>query len=213
MDSVTVCNLALNMLGINNIVSFDEKNPNAQICRQFYPVIRDRVLRDHAWSFAARAFELSEVRDIKSIDPQKPVVSAVPGDCLAMRYILEDLPFRAWGRYIMTPALPATLVYTARIEDASLFDETFTAALQYALAVELAMCFSRDANLIAMFRNEYQAQIALARSIDSAENYHAYQREKRSNWIASRYENNVSGVSQMCGQQVKFVPGTAGKQA
>ena len=112
----------------------------------------------------------------------------------------------------MTPALPATLVYTARIEDASLFDQTFTAALQYALAVELAMCHSRDASLISMFRNEYQAQIALARSIDSAENYHSYQKEKRSNWIAARCSKS-SNIAQMCGQQVKFVPGTAGKQA
>ena len=209
MDSVSICNLALNMLGINSITSFEEKTATAQLCREFFPVLRNRVLRDHDWSFAAKAVKLVQTADISSIDREKPFVCTVPGDCLAMRYILEDLPFRPWGRFVMVPALPATLVYTARIEDATLFDDTFSAALQYLLAAEIGMSHTRDMQLINMYEQKYQRTLQLARSFDSRENSDYYQHRRRSRWIS---EPDNDSIRASCGQSVNWVQGTEGVQ-
>ena len=214
MDSVTICNLALNMLGITGITSFDEKNNIAGLCKQLFAPLRDRVLRDHSWSFADKACDLARVQNVESIDPDKPCVCSVPGDCIAMRYCLYNIPFRPWGRYIMVPALPAKLIYTARIEDATLFDDTFVAALQYMIAAELAMNHTRDLAMVNMYRQEYNRQLAIARSIDSQENVYSYQNARRnSRWISNAYcDDHASGITAACGQSINWVEGTEGKQ-
>jgi hypothetical protein len=212
MDSITLCNLSLNMLGINNITSFDDTNNNAQLCKTFFPVCRDRVLRDHAWSFAAAKTNLSALQGVESIDPDLPFVCSLPGDCIAVRDVIGDIPYRTWGRKIMVQSLPASVIYTARIEDTSLFDATFCEALQYILAAELGMSNTRNSGLIQLFRQEYERKLAIARSIDSSENRYAYQNHRRhSNWLDSRGAGSCDARS-CTGAPVKFVEGTAGKQ-
>ncbi len=211
MDSIDIVNLALNMLGINSIASFDEENNNAQLCKKFFPVCRDRVLRDHSWSFAAASVELAQLNE-RSLDPALQFVCSVPGDCIAVREVLPGIKYRPWGRKIMVSSLPATLIYTCRVEDSSLFDPTFCEALQYNLAVEIGMSNTRNASLIQMYRQEYERTLALARSIDSNENRFAYQNSKRtSHWIHARGAGG-NAVEQSAGQPINWVKGTEGKQ-
>lgn len=211
MDSIDICNLALNMLGIASIVSFDETNNNAKLCKAFFPVCRDRVLRDHSWSFAAKRYELSKLPNDTTLDPNLPFVCGVPADCIAVRDILYGIRYKTWGRRIMVEALPATMIYTARIEDTSLFDATFCEALQYSLAGEIAMGNSRHANLLQMFRQEYERRLSIARSIDSSENHLAYQNtHRKSSWISARGAG-VDEISRQSGP-VQWVQGTEGVQ-
>ena len=209
MDKVTICNLALGMLGMPQIVSLEEKNTSGNLCRTFYPVLRDRVLRDHAWSFATASNELQLLAE-KSIDPDFPYVCALPGDVIRVLDLVGGAPYRKLGRRILVAALPATVVYTARIEDTSLYDETFCEALQYLLAAELAMSNTRDAQFASIYRQEYRDRLATARSIDSQENRAAMQNApRRSNWLGARVrgdcERGFAGP-------VTWTEGNAGKQ-
>ena len=214
MDSIEICNLALNMLGINSIVSFDEENNNnAELCRTFFPVCRDRVLRDHAWSFASARFDLTILAGVQSLDEALPFVCAVPGDCIAVRELLNGIRFRCWGKRIMVESLPATLIYTRRVEDPSEFDVSFCEALQYSLASEIGMSNTRSQALIQSFKQEYERKLAVARSIDSRENRYAYQkRQRNSSFIASRSGNVSDAVRDCCGSAIRWVEGNAGKQ-
>lgn len=206
MDSISICNLALMMVGIPAITSFQDENNNAKLCRTFFPVLRDRVLRDHTWSFATAGCEL-QCLDEKSIDPEYRHVCALPGDVIRVIEIAGNRPYRRVENKVLVQELPATLLYTRRVEDPGLFDETFVEALQYLLAAEIGMSNTRDAQLINMYRREYEKRLALARSIDSQENRHAMQnRPQRSSWIRSR-GNGIEND-----RPVKWTRGTEGKQ-
>ena len=209
MDTITICNLALNMLGIPQILNFDEANDNAKLCKRFFPVVRDRVLRDHPWSFAAASCKLSELADTAPFDPRFSFVCPLPGDLLRVNEIHPGAPYRIAGRNIFVTELPATLVYTRKVEDSSLFDETFAEALQYALAAEIGMANTRDPHLIALYRQEYERRLAIARSIDSQENHGAYALPpRRSHWIAAR----SAALPCLPAGKLNWVEGNAGKQ-
>jgi hypothetical protein len=186
MDSVTICNLALMMVGIPAITSFDDSNNNARLCKEFFPVLRDRVLRDHTWSFAVASCDLQQL-DERCIDRDFQFVCALPGDAIRVINLDDDSPYRRIGNRILVRKLPARVMYIKRVEDSNLFDETFVEALQYLIAAEIGMANTRDAQLINLFTQKYQLALATARSIDSQENRFAYQNNpQRSSWLAAR---------------------------
>lgn len=187
MDSVTICNLALMMVGIPAITSFEETNNNAKLCKNYYPVLRDRVLRDHSWSFAIKGYELQKLNE-KSVDEKFPVVCALPGDAIRVVNLADDSPFRRMGNKILIKNYPNRVLYVSRVEDPNLFDEIFIEALQYLIAAEIGMANTRNASLINLYHQKYQQALATARSIDSQENRFAYQNNpRRGTWISSRY--------------------------
>lgn len=213
MNSITICNMALNMLGMPSITSFEETNNSAKLCKQYFPILRDRVLRDHHWSFAAAAVTLQAVADEVPFDPAYVYSCALPGDLIRITRVEPEQPFRKAGNRIYIDTLPATLIYTRRVDDPTLFDDTFCEALQYCLAAEIGMINTRDPQLINFYRSEYERKLAIARSIDSSENRFAYQPSpRRSNFIAARYQSVTTPVAGQTGTPLKWVEGTEGKQ-
>ncbi|MBQ9088663.1 MAG: hypothetical protein IJY46_07775 [Lentisphaeria bacterium] len=209
MDSVSICNLALNMLGIPHITSFDDTNNNAQMCKRFYPVVRDRVLRDHLWSFATTSTELQKLSG-SACDPDFQYVCSLPGNLIRIVSLFPDVPFRKVGRTLLVDTFPVTLLYIQKVDDPTLFDETFTEALQYALAAEIASASTQDIQKVNFYRSEYTRVLALARSIDSQENCHAYQSpERRSSFLSAR--GRPISPRRNSGK-INFVEGNAGKQ-
>ena len=208
MDSVTICNMALMAAGIPPITSFDETNDNAKLCKSFYPVLRDRVLRDHSWSFATSYLVLQQMAE-KSPDPEYPFVAALPGDIIRVVSTLGDIPFRRIGNKLLIKELPATLIVIRKVEDPNLFDPAFIEALQNLLSAEIVLSASRDIQQAQYFRQEYERKLAIARSIDSQENSTAYQlRDEPGSFIASR-----SGYAALHRSgKVNFVKGNAGMQ-
>ena len=210
MNTVGICNAALAMLGISTITSFEENNVNAKLCKSFFPTLRDRVLRDHSWSFAAKYHPLP-LLDMDSPDPEFPYVAQLPGDLIRIiRIIPRDIPYTKTGRTILLAEPAEQLVYTARITDPELFDAAFTEALQYLMAAEIGMANTRDAQLVNMYRTEYERRLAVARSLDSMENRHAYQSRRRSDWLAARHGASIKRPRRV--GKTEWVEGTAGKQ-
>ena len=208
MDSVTICNMALMAAGIPPITSFEETNDNAKLCKTFYPVLRDRVLRDHNWSFATAYFDVQQSAE-ESPDPEYPVVCILPGDLIRVLNLLDNSPYRRIGNRLLVTHFPVTLVYIKKVEDPNLFDPAFTEALQNLISSEIVLSASRDIQQSQYFRNEYERKLAIARSIDSQENSHINQIHRTgSTFIAAR-----SGyVPLHRSGKVNFVKGTAGKQ-
>lgn len=186
MDSVTICNLALMLVGIPPITSFEDENNNAKLCKAYFPVLRDRVLRDHSWSFALAGCDLQVLAE-ESVDPSYDYVCGLPGDLIRVIEIVGNRPYRRIGDRILVREVPARLLYTRREEDCNMYDETFVEALQYLLAAEIGMSNTRSGTKIAYYRQEYERRLSLARSIDSQENRHALQGiGQRSKWLAAR---------------------------
>lgn len=186
MDSVSICNLALGMLGIPAIMSMEEPNNNAKLCRRFFPVLRDRVLRDHCWSFATTGTALQRLSEA-SYDPEYEFVCLLPGDCIRVLRLMSGGAYRRIGARLYVNESEPVAEYIRRVENPEEFDETFTEALQYLLAAEIGMANTRDAQLINLYRQEYARRLSIARSIDSQENRFALQGHgKRSRWLGAR---------------------------
>lgn len=186
MTSVEICNLALTAMGIPPIVSLDDANNNARSCKQLFPVLRDRVLRDHTWSFATAAYDLQKI-NASSWDPRYPFVCGLPADFIRIVTLVSEGPYRKIGENrIFVETFPDVLVYIRRVNDSEQFDATFAEALQYMLAAELCLVNTRDPQSAALFRQEYERRLAVARSIDSSENIDAYQRKPSSTFLAAR---------------------------
>lgn len=207
MDSITICNMALMAAGIPPITSFDELNDNARLCKTFYPALRDRVLRDHLWSFATTYCELQKLNE-NSPDPEFPIVCSLPGDLIRIAGLQDDAVYKHMGSKILVQSLPATLLYIRKVDNADAFDPAFAEALQNLLSAEIVLSASRDIQQAQYFRNEYERKLAIARSIDSQENSHALQNHgSNSTFLAARrgYPGHGAG-------RVTFVQGNAGKQ-
>ena len=191
MNSVEICNAALSMLGIPRITSLDGSSTSAELCRIHYPVLRDRVLRDHLWSFATAFADLQQLAE-ESPDDRFGFVCSLPVDLIRLVAVQNGGRCRKIsGAKLLVECYPARIVYIRRITNPEEFDGNFTEALQYLLAAELCMANTRDANLANFYRQEYERRLAVARSIDSAENIDAYQSHRRSSFIEARFRSGV----------------------
>ena len=148
---VEICNLALSRLGENSaIASIDppEGSAQAEHCALFYPLSRDTLLDIHPWNFARRKVLLAPLDDDSS--PWR-FAYARPHDCLRTLNLLsqEALSEQETQHYcnavngkgtptILTNQENASLVYTARVDDAALFPPLFIDALSWLLASHLA---------------------------------------------------------------------------
>lgn len=187
MTSIEICNSSLAILGMPPVVSLEDESNSARQCRTLFPILRDRVLRDHLWSFATAFAELQQLAEA-SPEERFSFVCALPADLIRVISIEGSGKYRKIaGKKILVQALPARIAYIRRVTDSGEFDGCFAEALQYLLAAELCMANTRDGNLAGFYRQEYEHRLAAARSIDSAENIDSFQHERHSSFLAARH--------------------------
>ena len=196
MNAVQLCNMALSSLGIPTIVSFDDDSNQARQCKIFFPVLRDRVLRDHIWSFALAGAELQELSETP-YDPTFSTVCALPVDLIRLVDVYPEQEYRLNGRKLLTHSAIVHIVYVRRVENPELFDPLFCDALQSLMASEIALSNTRDASLAQYHRQEYERRLLLAQSVDSQENIHIIQPGQfHSNFIAAKFGRSIRGNEQ-----------------
>jgi len=147
---VELCNLALAKVGRSCINSLAEASPEAEVCRLLFPGVRDSLLRQFPWNFAACSALLGAV---SSAIPEAGVwgyVYQYPPDALQIHRVFAagnfavELPneFEVVGtganRYICCNVYQAYARYGMKVTDPTVFDPLFSEALVSKLAVELA---------------------------------------------------------------------------
>jgi len=167
-----ICNMALSALGISiYIANVDtEQSKAANVCRRFYDQVRDAVLEEFDWGFARVSKSLS----LATVSFTNWDFSYnLPSDCVAPRSIVNPavknvtdesrIPFKMMNsggsRFIATDMEDAELVYTSRVDDASLFSPSFVTALYYALAAEIAMPMSVSTTIAELCSRKAKAAI------------------------------------------------------
>lgn len=146
-SKTVIANLALSHLGVSKeIANIDTENSEeANACRRFYEVARNKVLRDFNWPFATKIAALSLVSE----DPNDEwdYSYRYPSDCLNFRKIQSGTrndsrqtrtPYRiakdASGKVIFTDRQDAIGEYTELIETVELYPDDFVMALSFLLA-------------------------------------------------------------------------------
>lgn len=158
-----IWNLALMDLGVTTGVAdlVTEESKAARVGRMLYDATRDHCLQEFPWSFATRRVALA----LLTSDPPTNwgFSYRFPTDCIQPQGLVvpglrnprstQKIPFEvasdSTGRVIYTDLEDAELLYTARIEDTSLFEPMFVTALAALLASRGAMPMSVKPELAA----------------------------------------------------------------
>ena len=194
---INIWNLALSAVGSRGSVSSEtEIGREADLCRLWYPLVRDSVLKSASWPSAktyARLAVLAE-RDaavdwvITDPAPTWRFVYAAPIDMLAPRNLASYARFSTglWDsrRVILADEEDAILHYISQQIDVSLWDAGLTTAIAYSLAAALALPLTGKSTLAEKLRDRATEAVLLAQTEianESDENY-----AQLPSWVAAR---------------------------
>lgn len=169
-SKVQICNFALTKVGAQQIISIDDNSKNARLCKQYYEVAVDEVLRDHPWNCAIWRVEIAADATAPEFDyvyryalPSNPwclrVLDLYPDD---IQYVIE-------GRYILTNYSTCKLKFIGRITDPSQFDSLCANAVYLWLAIKLAYPLMQSRTLVDQLQDEYRYLIRRAKNVDACE--------------------------------------------
>ena len=190
-SEVNICNIALLKVGAKpKIDSLIEDSDNARHCNQFYPMVRDAVLRGHPWNCAIHRRTITALAATPDSDWDYQFQLPVNPYCLRVLQVgaVIDQPIE-WvveGRRLLCNESRVPIKYIKRITDTNEFDSLLVDAISVALAIKLAMPLAQDPKLQDSLIKEFELIVLpLARSIDAQES--STQTLKTEGWLNSRY--------------------------
>ena len=178
VDSVvTVWNMALSAVGGRALVSSEtETGREADLCRLWYPLVRDTVLKSASWPSTKKYARLALLASRASTTdwgtaspaPGWQFAYGAPADMLAPRYLASYARFdrSLWGGNvaIMCNEEEPVLHYSAKQEDPTRWDAGLVNAVVQSLAASLAKPISGKDTLADRKRADATEAILLART-------------------------------------------------
>ena len=168
-NKLTVCNMALSIIGQPPIESITEVSEQARRCSQFYEHDRRLVLRRYPWPWATRRVALTQLEESPK---DYRYAYRYPSDCVCVRQLYatdEDgnlFPFPDFLQYriasdddgavLYCNASSVVAEYTADIQDNDLMDEQFREVLSWKLASSIASKLTSDARIASAATAEYE---------------------------------------------------------
>lgn len=198
-SEVQIYNLALNAIGSRDNISLPtEDSREAEVCRLWYPLIRDQLLAAAAWPEATkfRAMSLlAEAEDEWATGAPRPgytYVYTLPSDLLRPQYLTDFSHFLITGyddnqKALHTNTESAILAYTMRLTNISLWSSELQMAVVYGLAAHICMPLSGKPSRAKMLVQDANNLLYMAR--ESAANASTERHESVPDWIAARGYN------------------------
>lgn len=170
-SEVSICNEALALLGQTQVlISLDDPNKAARLCKQFYDAERNKLLRKHPWSFALRQAKFAQVNGSPLYDYSN--IFRLPADCLKfVRPAVAQTPFIKVGPYLYSNESEFYGLYVWSISNPADFDVLFVDALAIALAKKLCMPLISNRSRYEELHAEFAEAIATAKSNNAFETY------------------------------------------
>jgi hypothetical protein len=166
MASVTeICNLALRRARVEVIGDIDEDSAEARECKILYGPARDYILELYAWRFAKKTVALA---DTGNSPTEWSYEYGYPNDCLRINYLLppgvgqsilknqvgsiefDPQPYEVGmrdddtDRVIRSTPDDAYIAYTSKVTNPDMFSGTFSQAISWHMAADLAIVFGGD---------------------------------------------------------------------
>jgi hypothetical protein len=180
-----VCNLALNRLGVDNlVVSIDDpKTEEEVICSRWYDPTRRWLLREHVWNFAKTRTSISRVATpafgyedayqmpndlIKFLD----FMPLEEGDLSSGHISLSTYPYEIEGDRILLNNAGATtlkIIYTKDVTDVSKFDDLFIESFSIYLAKNMSYKFTLSTKVLGELRKDLENAKLMAKAMDGQE--------------------------------------------
>ena len=169
-SEVEIYNQALLKLGASPLISPDDEGDHATLCRNFYPWVRDEVLRGYPWKCALYRMDLAR-------DPSPPAFGydyrfQLPVDPYCLKVVSVDPEDAEWmveGRFIYSNHDSISILFIRRIEDPGLFDALCLDAIASRLAAEIAYAVTGSITKTNELFQLYASKVSEARGIDRIE--------------------------------------------
>ena len=182
-SKLDVFNVALMRTGVSTTVSDpDELSQEAAICRSFYDMMLDYVLRDYGWNFCkVRVTLASAPGDLPSNWAYKYLY---PQDCLQAEFITtpglrnptasQRVPFEiayeaGSGRVIYSDMGTAEMVYRARVTDLTQWDPLALSAFAWLMASQICLPLSVNPGMATQLRQAYNQEVNIAAARNMSE--------------------------------------------
>lgn len=179
-----ICNLAIARVGGKQILTVDDDIEEARLCKKFYPMVRNRLLRSHPWNFAIKRVQLAEIDEepLFGFDHQYQL----PNDSLRVLEINDpEEEYKIEGRTVQTDATTANARILFEQTDESQWDANFVDVMSCALAVELAYPITQSRETQESLMKETEKRLREARSFDAQEG--VLDQVSASSWLNSRF--------------------------
>ncbi len=166
---IQILNNALLTLGGEEVLDETDGSIGARVGRQFYPIVRDDLLRKHNWKFAIKRQALAELATAPIWKWTKAF--QIPSDCLRVIEVL-DQDTETWdieGPAIVTNATTCSISYVSRIDDEAEFDASFVETFSLALALKLSIPLTANFQIVQMISKAFREQLESARTMNAFE--------------------------------------------
>jgi len=170
-SEVDICSNALTKLGAERIVSFDDGTNRSNLCRDFYPSVRDAVLRAYPWNCALAQQALVLDAAVPLFGYASKFLLPVIPYCLRVLKAEDDPEFVIKGRYLYTDEDSINIEFISRLTNPGLFDSLLREAIEARLAAELAYPITRTPSVAQTMWSLYEAKLREARTMDGMEGY------------------------------------------
>lgn len=167
---ISICNLALQKLGAQRIVSLEDATKNAHLCEGFYDQAVDETLRAHPWNCAIYRKELAAEEETPAFGWAYRYALPSNPYCLRVLQMQEtDYEFVIEGRFLLTDEGTCKIVYVKRIVDPNEFDALLVEAIAARLATKLAYPVTQSVSLEDKMTKNFISILSEARSVDAQE--------------------------------------------
>jgi hypothetical protein len=169
---VSVCNKALALLGANTILSLNDNQTEAIVCKAAYEAVRDKVLEDRAWTFATGR----QILDPDSVAPPFGYARRFLIPSTWIRIFKADNPnlngklkWEREGDYILCNEMQVFATFIQRVDDISKWSPAAIDAFSYLLASEMSLPITENRALMETYRAIYDNLIIDAGATDGAQ--------------------------------------------
>ena len=159
-SKVSICNIALSMLGAAAIRDFNESNKRARMCDVFFDQVSGFLLMKHDWPFARKFVKLKEVVPEIGTVPTSMKAFALPLDCKIPRDIQPKGNRIRWEQVGSTIHVSATLeevglYYTANDISVAQFSDGFATVTALGMASRMCMAIAQDKAFAKSLKEEF----------------------------------------------------------
>jgi len=168
---VSICNLALTVLGADRITAMSDNSENARRLTAIYDACLEDVLRAHPWNFAI-------VRQQLALLSTTPVFGyeyefQLPGDCLRVIEVSDGTnlveSFVIEGRKLLSDQNSISIKYIANVVDPNQYTSQFIFVFSSRLASEIAYAVTNNKSTAELALQTYMQRLQNAKETDAQE--------------------------------------------
>lgn len=168
---VSICNLALTVLGADRITAMSDNSENARRLTAIYDYCLEDVLRSHPWNFAIVRQQLARLSTTPVFGYDYEF--QLPGDCLRVVEVNDGTnlitDFKIEGRKLLSSNDSVLVKFIAKISDPNQFTSQFIFVFSSRLASEIAYAVTNNKATAELITNIYAARLQQAKETDAQE--------------------------------------------